>query len=77
MCSMSSSRQNAAPMSEPIQCPECGAECMTRTTEDCRLDDGLTVKQLPHFKCSSCGARFFDNDAMHRIQEARGIVVRS
>ncbi len=44
---------------------------MTSTVENCRLEDGLVVKRLSHFKCQSCGARFFDDDAMHRIQAAR------
>lgn len=44
---------------------------MRRTIENCRLDDGLAVKRLRHFKCMSCGARFFDDDAMHLIQQAR------
>jgi len=44
---------------------------MARTVETCRLEDGLTVKRLRHFKCGSCDARFFDDDAMHRIQAER------
>ena len=44
---------------------------MASVVETCRLKDGLTVKRLSHYKCPSCGARFFDDDAMHRIQDAR------
>ena len=44
---------------------------MVRTVENCRLDDGLRVIRLRHFKCQACGARFFDDDAMHRIQSER------
>ncbi|MHC4227174.1 MAG: hypothetical protein ACYSW0_07055 [Planctomycetota bacterium] len=44
---------------------------MIRIVETCQLDDGLTVKKLAHYKCSSCGSRFFDDDAMHRIQAER------
>jgi transposase-like protein len=44
---------------------------MTRVVETCRLADGLTVKKLAHYKCRSCGSRFFDDDAMHGIQAAR------
>jgi len=44
---------------------------MTHTVETCRLGDGLTVKKLRHYKCRSCGARFFDDDAMHVIQSVR------
>jgi len=50
---------------------------MTHRVEDCRLDDGLTVKRLGHYKCESCGARFFDDDAMHGIQVARAARSRS
>ncbi|MBI2438134.1 MAG: hypothetical protein HYV36_04895 [Lentisphaerae bacterium] len=44
---------------------------MSRTVENCRLDDGLFIKRLRHFKCRACGARFFDDDAMHCIQSHR------
>jgi len=44
---------------------------MIRVVETCRLEDGLTVRKLAHYKCRSCGSRFFDDDAMHRIQAAR------
>ena len=44
---------------------------MAQTVENCRLDDGLSVKRLRHFKCRTCGARLFDDDAMHRIQSER------
>jgi predicted RNA-binding Zn-ribbon protein involved in translation (DUF1610 family) len=58
-------------MSEPLPCPECGAVEMIRVAEDCRLTDGFLVRRLRHFKCQSCGARFFDDSAMHRIQSER------
>ena len=44
---------------------------MVRTVENCPLEEGLVVRRLRHFKCESCGARFFDDDAMHRIQTER------
>lgn len=68
---MSSSPQREARMSEPLPCPECGAMQMVRTVENCRLDDGLQVRRLRHLKCGACGARFFDDEAMHRIQAER------
>jgi len=68
---MSSSPQREAQTSEPFPCPECGAMRMSRTVENCRLEGGLTIRRLRHFKCKSCGARFFDDDAMHRIQSER------
>jgi len=52
-------------------CAADGPQRMVRTVEDCRLDDGLCVRRLRHFKCQACGARFFDDDAMHRIQSER------
>ena len=68
---MSSSHRKKAPMSEPFPCPDCGQTQMVRVVEACRLADGLTVKKLAHFKCASCGSRFFDDEAMHSIQAAR------
>jgi transposase-like protein len=44
---------------------------MVRVVETVRLADGLTVKKLAHYRCRSCGSRFFDDDAMHAIQGAR------
>jgi transposase-like protein len=44
---------------------------MVRVVETVQLADGLTVKKLAHYKCGSCGSRFFDDDAMHSIQAAR------
>jgi len=44
---------------------------MVRVVEDVQLADGFTVKQLSHYRCGSCGARFFDDEAMHTIQAAR------
>lgn len=68
---MSSFQASGTPISEPYPCPECGAVEMIHVVENCRLDDGLVVKRLRHLKCRSCGARFFDDDAMHRIQSLR------
>ena len=68
---MSSSPQREVRISEPLPCPECGALAMAPKVENCRLDDGLLVKHLRHFKCGACGARFFDDNAVHRIQGER------
>jgi hypothetical protein len=43
---------------------------MAYTVENCRTEDGVTVRRLRHLKCGACGARIFD-DAMHRIQSER------
>jgi len=50
---------------------------MTCVVETCRLDDGVTVKRLSHYKCEACGARFFDDDAMHAIQAARSATAKA
>jgi len=42
-----------------------------RTVENCRLDDVPSVRRLRHFKCQAWGARFFDDDAVRRIQSER------
>lgn len=68
---MSSSPQKEARMSEPLPCPECGALEMAQTVANCRIDVGLSVKRLRHFRCRACGARLYDDDAMHRIQRER------
>ena len=58
-------------MSKSYPCPECGAQKMALTVENCTLEDGLVVKRLQHLKCKACDSRFFDDDAMHRIQDER------
>lgn len=59
-------------MSEAFSCPLCGAVAMARVVEGCTLSDGFVVKKLGHLKCGRCGERFFDDEAMRRIQEERG-----
>jgi predicted RNA-binding Zn-ribbon protein involved in translation (DUF1610 family) len=71
MCSMSSSHRKKAPTSELLPCPECGEAEVVRTVERCQLADGLRIKSLGYFKCRSCGARLFDDDAIHVIQTER------
>ena len=71
MFSMSSSHRKEAPISEPLLCPDCGKVELVTVVETCRLADGLTVQKLRHYKCRSCGARLFDDAAMHRIQQQR------
>ena len=44
---------------------------MAYTVENCQTEDGLTIRRLRHLKCRTCGARFFDDEAMHRIQKER------
>ena len=74
---MSSSRQKEALISEPLPCPECGAEAMRLVVETCRLGDGLQAPRLRHFRCKSCGARFFTDEAMEAIQALRAKVART
>jgi DNA-directed RNA polymerase subunit RPC12/RpoP len=71
MFSMSSSHQRKAPISEPFVCSECGKKAMASVVENCGLADGFSIKRLRHFRCRSCGARLFDDAAMHRIQQER------
>jgi len=68
---MSSSLQREAQMSDLLPCPECGALELFKTVENCRLDDGLSIKRLRFFKCRACGAKLFDDAAVHRIQSER------
>lgn len=72
MSSMSSSHQRKAPTVKTLLCPLCGTVAMSRITETCTLNDGLVMKLLMHWKCGECEERFFDDDAMRRIQEERG-----
>lgn len=44
---------------------------MVPVVETYKLKDGPVVKKLAHYKCQACGARFFDDSAIHRIQDAR------
>ena len=44
---------------------------MAYTVENCKTEDGLTLRRIRHLKCSACGARFFDDEAMHHIQRER------
>jgi transcription elongation factor Elf1 len=68
---MSSSHRKEAPISEPFACAECGKTEVVSVVETCHLSDGLAVKRLRHYKCGACGARLFDDAAMHRIQQER------
>jgi len=71
MFSMYSFHQKETQIIEPFPCPECGKIEMVQVVENCKLHEGTIVRRLQHYKCSACGARFFDDDAMHRIQEIR------
>lgn len=68
---MSSSHPKKTPISKALPCPECGELELTHIVEAYRLLDGLRIKRLPHFKCDSCGARLFDDDAMQTIEATR------
>ena len=71
MFSMYSSRRKEARISKPYPCPECDALAMTETVESFVLPEGACVRSLKHFKCKVCGARFYVDEAMHRIQSFR------
>ncbi len=68
---MSSSRPKKAQTSDLLPCPECGELQMGHVTETCKMADGFVVENLSHLKCRSCGARFFDDTAMHVIESMR------
>lgn len=70
---MSSYPPKETQMNKKIPCPDCGAVEMIGVIETCRLEDGFTLSKLPHYKCQSCGARFFDDAAMHQIQKERAV----
>jgi len=50
---------------------------MARVVETCRLEDGAVVKRLDHYRCQACGARFFDDAAMHVIQTVRSAMAKA
>jgi len=68
---MFSSRRKEALISEPYPCPECARPQLERVVETFRLADGIKVSKLRHLKCRSCGARFFDDEAMRAIRLVR------
>ena len=70
---MSSYPPKEAQMIKPLPCPECGQVQMIRVIETCQLEDGFTVKKLRHYKCQTCGACFFDDEAMNHIQTERAV----
>ena len=59
-------------MMEPLPCPECGKESMRRVQGDCKLLDGMVVRDLSRYQCSACGADFFDRAAMREISRQQG-----
>jgi transposase-like protein len=44
---------------------------MACVVETLHLENGLTVESLRHYRCRHCGSRFYDDEAIHRIQAAR------
>ncbi len=68
---MYSSRQKETRISKSMPCPDCSAIRMHKVTANCRIENDLIVQNLRHFKCESCGALFFDDEAMRRIQAER------
>jgi len=58
-------------MAEPFPCHECGKVEMVLVTETIKVEGGIVVKNLPHYKCKSCNARLFDTQGVHAIQKIR------
>jgi len=53
-------------------CPECGKKSIDRIKSDYRTEMGYKIPDLERWHCSSCGADFFDINAMTRmISEGR------
>ena len=69
---MSSSLRKKARTSSAIPCPGCGRKGMKVVVESCTLRDGTRMTDLKQYKCGACHARYFDDEAMHRIQAQRG-----
>jgi hypothetical protein len=44
---------------------------MAEAVGNCSVGHGVSVKRLRHFRCRACGAKFYDDDAVHRIQSER------
>jgi transposase-like protein len=44
---------------------------MACIVETLRIENGLRVENLRYYRCRSCGSRFYDDEAIHRIQAAR------
>lgn len=52
----------------PIRtCHECGNKSMHRVQEDHTTEMGYLIRNLDFYKCSDCGEKLFDPDAMDRI----------
>jgi len=53
-------------------CPECGKKSIKRVRSDYKTEMGYKIPDLERWHCSSCGAVFFDINAMTRmISEGR------
>ena len=59
-----------------LPCPECGELSMEKVQKDCTLIVGTFIANLPHFFCSSCESKFFDDAAMNIIESFRAKSVR-
>jgi hypothetical protein len=68
---MSSFHPRGTPTAELLPCPECGGMALESVLEAVTLHDGTKVSCLAHKKCRDCQARFFDDLAIHAIQEKR------
>jgi YgiT-type zinc finger domain-containing protein len=54
-----------------LPCPECGELTMERVQRDCTLKDNTFIANLPHFYCSSCESKFYDDVSMNIIESHR------
>ena len=68
MCSF---LQKEARITENFPCPECGEMQLHYVTEDIILRDGKKILNLRHLKCAACNSRFFDDEAIRKINRER------
>jgi len=52
-------------------CPMCGSRRVRRFIMPVRLDDRLTIEDVPVDQCDRCGEQFFDPEAVSLISAAR------
>ncbi len=54
-----------------LPCPDCGAETLRKVRQNCQLRNGMVIRRLSHYQCSTCNAVFFDDAAMKEIRRQR------
>ena len=52
-------------------CPMCGSRRVRRRIMPVKLDERLTVEDVPVDQCANCGEQYFDPEALSLISAAR------